>query len=209
MKTKDKIILTSIDLFNKSGVVAVTTNHIAKELNISPGNLYFHFRNKEEIIRHIYKMACQERTNLWRTTKGHAMMHPLELIEKTLDLFWKYRFLHREMYYLRQKDSQLNKMWTDFGKKITKMINLMYLRWVKLGWMKTYESDAEAKFMTNVLLATPSTFLHFVENSQKLSAAKINTNGKNYVARLLVHWTVGDMRKDFEASIEADDAEPA
>ena len=33
MKTKEKIVYTSIDLFNKSGVVAITTNHIAKELN--------------------------------------------------------------------------------------------------------------------------------------------------------------------------------
>jgi AcrR family transcriptional regulator len=51
MKTKDRILDVSIELFNKNGVVAITTNHIAKAMNISPGNLYFHYDNKEEIIQ--------------------------------------------------------------------------------------------------------------------------------------------------------------
>ena len=54
MKTKDRIIEASIELFNSQGERNVTTNHIASHLNISPGNLYYHFRNKEEIIRHIF-----------------------------------------------------------------------------------------------------------------------------------------------------------
>ena len=43
MKTKDKIIAKAIDLFNIHGTKAISTNHIAKELGISPGNLYYHF----------------------------------------------------------------------------------------------------------------------------------------------------------------------
>ena len=53
MKTKDKIITTSIDLFNLHGTKAISTNHIAKAMNISPGNLYYHFRSKNDIIRSI------------------------------------------------------------------------------------------------------------------------------------------------------------
>lgn len=82
MRTKDRILSTSIDLFNRSGVVAVTTNHIAKELNMSPGNLYFHYRNKEEIIVEIFKIMCKETYELWRIKKNQKLMHPLELIEK-------------------------------------------------------------------------------------------------------------------------------
>ena len=53
MKTKDKIIATAIDLFNIHGTKAISTNHIAKEMGISPGNLYYHFRSKNDIIRSI------------------------------------------------------------------------------------------------------------------------------------------------------------
>jgi AcrR family transcriptional regulator len=201
MKTKDKIILNSIELFNKSGVVAVTTNHIAKELGISPGNLYFHFRNKEEIIRAIFKIMCKETYALWHTKHGVKLKHPLELIEKNFELFWKYRFFHREMYYLRRKDSQLNKLWKTHIKKILRLMTLAYGRWIKAGWMKAIDSKEETEFIVNVLLATASTFLHFFESAEKQPAKNHIENGKVYIARLLVHWTQGTMREDFDAFI--------
>src|SRR6266567_9198476 len=53
MNTKERIVETAIRLFNEQGTGAVSTNHIAQALSMSPGNLYYHFRNKEEIIRAI------------------------------------------------------------------------------------------------------------------------------------------------------------
>ena len=53
VRTKDKIITTAIKLFTLHGTQAISTNHIAKEMGISPGNLYYHFRNKNDIIRSI------------------------------------------------------------------------------------------------------------------------------------------------------------
>ena len=50
MKTKDHIIETAIELFNLHGTKSISTNHIAKEMGISPGNLYYHFRSKNDII---------------------------------------------------------------------------------------------------------------------------------------------------------------
>ena len=50
VSTKEAIVITAIELFNEKGTAAVSTNRIAEAMGISPGNLYYHFRNKEEII---------------------------------------------------------------------------------------------------------------------------------------------------------------
>jgi AcrR family transcriptional regulator len=204
MKTKDRIVQTSIELFNRSGVVAVTTNHIAKELNISPGNLYFHFANKEEIIRQIFKQMAKETYQLWRTKKSEKQLHPLDLIEKNFELFWRYRFFHREMYYLRRKDAQLNKMWKAHISKCLKLMTLMYKRWLKQGWMTPIREADEIQFLVNVMLATASTFLQFFESAERTPAKKHVESGKRYVTRLLIHYTQGQMHRDFEKALSAE-----
>src|SRR3712207_424677 len=95
---RDKILRESVALFNSRGVVAVTTNHICQHLGISPGNLYFHFRNREAIIYELFLMMCEETYELWRSElQDGNTQPPMKYAEDSLEVFWKYRFFHREM----------------------------------------------------------------------------------------------------------------
>jgi AcrR family transcriptional regulator len=50
LKTAEKILLISLDLFNSEGERNITSVDIANELDISPGNLYYHYKGKDEIV---------------------------------------------------------------------------------------------------------------------------------------------------------------
>ena len=60
MRTEDKIILKAIELYNERGFSNVTSRDIAKALDISHGNLEYHYNNKEAILTAIYAQMKEE-----------------------------------------------------------------------------------------------------------------------------------------------------
>jgi AcrR family transcriptional regulator len=112
--TKEKIKKVSIELFNSTETLSITTNHIAKSLGISVGNLYYHYKNKEEIIREIYAQMSSEFESLDMFSSIMESSEPLEELSKMFDsfgeLFWKYRFLMRDSALLMALDKELKTM---------------------------------------------------------------------------------------------------
>jgi len=110
MSRKLDILETARRLFNESNTQAVTTNHIAKAMGISPGNLHYHYSNREEIIRLLYTKMREDMTlsveQLPKTLKE------LEEHQKVLiGIQWEYRFFFREMLFLFSRDSILEKQY--------------------------------------------------------------------------------------------------
>lgn len=109
-KTKDRIIQAAIDLFNEYGTGAVSTNRIASEIGISPGNLYYHYQNKEDIIRAILQVMIADWDRVWLSSKEDYMpsLGDLEdIIRLNLQLQLKYRFFYRELIPLMRADPEL------------------------------------------------------------------------------------------------------
>lgn len=200
MKTKEKILVTSIDLFNRSGVFSVTTNHIAKAMDISPGNLYFHYDNKEEIILELFNRMMKETYSIWKQQKKNEMK-PLDFIDANFEVYWKYRFFHREMYSLRRKDSMLGKMWKTHMVKMMKLMNVQYRQWVKKGYMNELSNTKEMMYVYESLLAMATTYLQFFESTEKMPGRRSIERGKSHVARLLLPYARGEIKDSFEKFI--------
>jgi AcrR family transcriptional regulator len=88
-----------LELFNEQGTAAVSTNHIAAAIEISPGNLYYHFRNKEDIIASLFDRLFAAWSETYQLPPDQAPgLADLEaLIAGNYRLIWAYRFAYREM----------------------------------------------------------------------------------------------------------------
>ncbi len=53
MSTKEKIVERALQLFNEVGIHQVGVREIANALQISPGNMSYHFPKKEDLIREL------------------------------------------------------------------------------------------------------------------------------------------------------------
>lgn len=109
MKTRDRILQTSLQLFNEYGEPRITTNHIADELDISPGNLYYHFRSKDDIIGLLFeqferRMDAALRTPERRVPNMEDMWLYLHLVFENI---WEYRFLYRDLDNILSRNKKL------------------------------------------------------------------------------------------------------
>ncbi len=111
IKTRDRILQAALVLFNGKGTASVTTNHIAAVAGISPGNLYYHFRNKEEIIRAIFEEMDRFGRERFTTIALQPSTDPVEAMEATFRFIQefnrRYIFFKRELPVLVLRDPLL------------------------------------------------------------------------------------------------------
>ena len=139
MKTKDKIIATAIDLFNIHGTKAISTNHIAKEMGISPGNLYYHFRSKNDIIRSISDNFSNELGSVFKIqldTISDFSSNLTSLFNRFFKIQQSYQFLFLEGVHLTKQDSRLLDNYTKLRSLIKKGYHELLSNLVKIKIMK-------------------------------------------------------------------------
>lgn len=107
--TKSRILDAALVLFNDQGTANVTTNHIAAALNMSPGNLYYHYRNKAEIVRGLFARITGEWAANYAVPPGTmpsiAMMETM--VAGNFEIQARYRFFFRDLTLLLNADPEL------------------------------------------------------------------------------------------------------
>jgi AcrR family transcriptional regulator len=108
-RTRERILETSLALFNRHGEPNITTADISDELNISPGNLYYHFRNKDDIIGELYAAyEAQVLPVLAAPPDRAAGVDDLWLLLHLLfEHMWNCRFLFRDLDEIASRNRRL------------------------------------------------------------------------------------------------------
>lgn len=206
MKTKERILVGALELFNTHAASEVTTNDIARELKMSPGNLYFHYKNKEQIIRELFKRLAQETSQIWKPqtkmAKRSEKIQLIDFIDRNLELYWKYRFFHRELYTLRKKDPELSKLWRAHLKKLSRIMIVLYKHWVRAGYMQPIQSKNEMEFVGELLFVSSNSFMQFFETVDRGPNQRTVEKAKRHIMRMLTPYLSGEIKAGFEQYIK-------
>jgi AcrR family transcriptional regulator len=98
-RTRARILAAALTLFNERGESRVASGTIAESLGMSPGNLYYHFRNKDEIVEQLFR-GFEERVAIEPARAANALAAIEDLwlyLHLMLEAIWDYRFLYRSL----------------------------------------------------------------------------------------------------------------
>jgi AcrR family transcriptional regulator len=164
LTTRERILSESLSQFNRLGVESVSTNHLAQALGMSPGNLYYHFENKEAIIRELFDQMSKRIDLLWTVETAAA---PKIFFKNSVQLFWEFRFFHRELYPLRRKDRSLSRKWHQHLERSVATLIEVIKYWSDKKWMRMPRSDSECRTLAMSMVITAGAYLQFYEGADR------------------------------------------
>lgn len=143
--TVTRIVEGALELLNRADGAAVTTNHIAAHLGMSPGNLYYHFRNREEIVRAMFPRIVAEGLAATAPPEGPRLTaHEFgERHLKGLHTLWRYRFFFRDLNQLVTRDPQLAEEYRDYQRRLRTQYRGIFEQLITQGSMRALEPAAD------------------------------------------------------------------
>ncbi len=163
MKTRDRILLMSLKMFNEQGERSVTTNHIAAALNMSPGNLYYYFKNKEAII---FELFChyELRTRAYLRADPDQQLTWSDILRYFKEIarnIWDYRFLHRDLEQLLAHNPQLLAQYRLFAQDVMSSGRHIMQLMNSSGLLQANDDELDALIINTWVIATGwAPFLH-------------------------------------------------
>ena len=160
-RTRQRILAESLRLFNEGGEANITTGMIAQALGISPGNLYYHFRNKEEIVEQLFAQFA-ERMDVEPDIAGDApgVIEDLWLyLHLTFEAIWEFRFLYRNLDDLLARNRRLRASFNRIAERKYRGIVSLCEAMVRARAMRA--SDEEIRTLARNVLVVATYWLNF------------------------------------------------
>lgn len=140
--TRTRITRAAAALFNRDGVHAVSTRHVATAAGISPGNLYYHFANKEEIALSLYGEIEEELQRILLPPQGavHTFDEILGYLDRIFSHLWAHRWFYRDIVTLLRDVPGLRERYRELATRMQANARRIFSTMAQAGWLA---ADAE------------------------------------------------------------------
>jgi len=199
-RTRERILETSLALFNEFGEPNVTTQLISDEMGISPGNLYYHFHNKDEIIESLFADFEREMSEtlaapVRRAPNVEDIWLFLHLIFEGI---WKFRFLYRDINELLSRNRVLETHFKRIVAHKVQTATTICQGLVATGDMKATPAEIQALAINMTVVATYWLSFEFVSDPRRKIDGSSLARGAFQVMALAAPYLAGRSRKLFE-----------
>lgn len=205
-RTRERILETSLALFNRHGEPHITTADIADEMNISPGNLYYHFRNKDDIIGDLYAAFEAKAMPMFSVPAGRVVdVEDLWLLLHLLfERMWEYRFLYRDLDELTSRNRKLALRFAELVRRGEATVLELCRGMVAAGTMRA-DAREQAALARNIVIV--ATYWMSFERISRASPGRPQNEeevrhferGAYQVLALVAPFLLGDARRLIEA----------
>ncbi len=111
MKMKEKILIKAVELFNERGISSTSPNQIAAALNISTGNLTYHFKTKAILVKTVYEKMHADSKDFIKLT-GYLTLDDFRKIMSTFqDFMQKHNFFFQDLFFILYHYPELGKLY--------------------------------------------------------------------------------------------------
>ena len=203
-RTAERILEVTLELFNRFGEPNVSTTLISAELGISPGNLYYHYPAKDELINSLFDRYERSLTELLRAADGVNNVEDAWLFFHMLfELIWQYRFLYRDLNDLLSKNRRLETHFQFVLKNKAKAVQAVLDGLSRGSTMKIELRDVETVATAMVVVLTYWLSFEYVRDPRRAlepeSASAALMRGAFHVLSLLLPYLQAEEREHLHA----------
>lgn len=190
-RTAERILEVTLDLFNRFGEPNVSTTLISAELGISPGNLYYHYPAKDELINALFDRYERALSDLLHAADNVDHVEDAWLFFHMLfELIWQYRFLYRDLNDLLSKNRRLETHFQFVLKNKARAVSTVLAGLTRSRNLRIDPREADAVANAMVVVLTYWLSFEYVREPRKAlepeSAAAALARGAFHVLSLLM-----------------------
>ncbi len=198
-RTAERILEVSLALFNRFGEPNVSTTLISSELNISPGNLYYHYPAKDELINALFDRFERALNELLNASDDVRHIEDAWFFMHTLfELIWQYRFLYRDLNDLLSKNRRLETHFQSILKNKTRAVKALLDGMRRGGALKIDSREVNTTATSMVVVLTYWLSFEYVRNPRNAlevaNAQSALLRGAQHVLSLLIPYLEPDQR---------------
>ncbi len=207
-RTAERILEVTLELFNRFGEPNVSTTLISAELNISPGNFYYHYPAKDELINTLFDRYEKPLSELLNASDGVRNVEDAWFFMHTLfELIWQHRFLYRDLNDLLSKNRRLETHFQWVLKNKTRAVKTLLDSMNRSGALMIDSREVDATATSMVVVITYWLSFEYVRDPRNAlepaNAQAALLRGAHHVLNLLMPYLETSQRKHFQALVSA------